>query len=159
MEQIKIEVPKGYQIDLEKSDLSAGIVKFKKIKRKKLPKSWEEVKEIKGYYINDISRISYINKRYPTERDKNIFKTDKQAEAAIALAQLSIVRDIYRQGWEPDWNDRNQFKYGIRLRYEDFVPFSCFEHPEFLVFQSERIRDSFFNNFKDLIEKAKPLMS
>jgi hypothetical protein len=38
MKDLKIEVPEGYEIDLEKSDLGNGVVKFKR-KETKLPES------------------------------------------------------------------------------------------------------------------------
>ena len=47
--ELKIEVPDGYEIDKEKSTFEKII--FKKVE-KELPKSWEELKIISGYYLD-----------------------------------------------------------------------------------------------------------
>lgn len=155
MKQIKIDVPKGYEVDFEESNLKIGLIKFREVK-KELPKSWNELKYIQGYYM-DFDCTLHNFKGEPTKYDKNVFGTEEQAEASIALAQLSQLREVYRQGWKPDWNDNK--KYGIILHRDKFIKTTCYEHSHFLVFQTEEIRDLFFENFKDLIEQAKPLMS
>lgn len=154
MKQIKIEVPKGHEIDLEKSNLKEGIVKFKV----KLPKSWEELKKVVGYYVDDSCNIHDYN-HTPQKSNRNTFVTEEQAKASIALAQLSQLREVYRQGWEPDWTDSNQKKYCLVIINNKIVKITNYVYNSFLSFQSFQIRDLFLKNFRDLIEQAKPLMS
>jgi hypothetical protein len=90
MNQFKIQIPEGHQIDLENSSLESGIIKFKPIK-KQLPKSWEEINIIEeGYFINPDSNVCKCT------NNQNIFPTQELAKASIALAKLSVLRDIYR---------------------------------------------------------------
>jgi hypothetical protein len=149
----EIEIPEGFEFDKENS-----VIKFKEIK-KQLPKSWEDLKEISGAYISiDCNILNDKNDFNTTHPNKNIFKTKEQAEASIALVQLSQLRDVYRQGWTPDWSD-NETKHCIRF-FEDNVVINRFEITHhFLSFQSNEIAQEFLDNFKDLIIKAKPLMS
>jgi len=126
-------------------------------KQPELPKRWEDLKIVEGYYISNYAKIYRISAELE-DVDKNIFATKEQAEASIALAQLSQLREVYRQGWKPDWND-DQKKYGIKFFRGDIDEEEIAWTNIFLSFQSPEIRDEFLENFRDLIEKAKPLMS
>lgn len=156
MKTFKIEIPKGYEIDKEKSNFE-NIV-FKEVK-KELPKTWEELGKISGYYVKGYSEIE---KSLDTSTDKihqNVFETKDQAEASIALAMLSQLREVYRDGWKADCEDEDQKKYCIEFR-ENKIEVGCYYTTSiFLSFQSPEIRDLFLENFRELIEKAKPLMS
>lgn len=156
MKSLKINVPKGYEIDKDKSTFE-NIV-FKKISE--LPSSWEELEYIDGYYLDAFSNIIYtdLNPEKKLYEHKNIFKTKEQAEASIALAQLSQLRDVYRQGWEPNWNDMIS-KFCIYFYKNKLATIPYFGTNTFLSFQNEETAELFLENFRDLIEKAKPLMS
>jgi hypothetical protein len=159
MKTFKIEVPNGYEIDKEKSTFE-NIV-FKKVK-KQLPETFEELGFINGFWINGYNRAEIQN---ADARDKSciskaiqVFATKEQAEASLALAQLSQLREVYRNGWKPDWTDGN-YKYCIFF-CNDLIRFCTnYETSLFLSFQDEETRDLFLENFRDLIEQAKPLMS
>jgi hypothetical protein len=153
MKHLKITPPEGYEIDKEMSTFEHIV--FKPI-QKQLPKSWEELDEIKGWYVDTGSGIE--DKQVGTYRhNRNVFVTEEQAEAAVALAQLTQLREVYRQGWKPDWKDGSAKdvieKYGGEL-----VGDSYFNRSFFLAFQSEEVRDQFLKNFRELIEKASPLL-
>lgn len=147
-----MKIPEGYEIDEDKSTFV-----FKKIK-KELPKSWEELEKIKGYYVEKYSKISNTEICDCNDGMRNIFKTKEQAEASIALAQLSQLIDVYRDGWIPDWvlNDTKFIIYFYRGILSDCT---CSHSEHFLSFQNAVIRTLFLENFRDLIEKAKPLIS
>jgi dTDP-glucose pyrophosphorylase len=106
---LKIEVPEGYEIDKEQSTFEQIV--FKEIKNE-LPKSWEELKIIEGHQVMINSRIEAI---FASTADhvENTFKTREQAAASIALAQLSQLREVYRQSYKPDYMDNYTVKYGI----------------------------------------------
>jgi hypothetical protein len=157
MKTINIEIPSGYVIDLEKSNLSEGKVVFKEVK-KALPKTWEELGNIKGYYVGNDSII--IQGIYtPINHNKNLFATKELAEASIAMAQLSQLREVYRNGWTPEWNFFGKDRHCIEFFQDKIRRYSYHSNNTFFSFQSAEIRDEFLNNFASLIEIAKPLMS
>lgn len=147
-----MKIPEGYEIDENRSTFV-----FKKIK-KELPKSWEELEKIEGFYSCTDSEIHPSGNCYCTESMKNVFPTEEQVEASIALAQLSQLRDVYRDGWIPNWIDGNT-KYTIELFKGKVFKDVSQSYDSFLSFQNHEKRDLFLENFRDLIEKAKPLMS
>ena len=110
--EMKIQAPEGYEIDKENSTFE-NIV-FKKIE-KELPKSWEDLKILNGYYVNDSSEVDIFESYTTDEYNKNVFPTKEEAEACVALAQLCQLRDRYNDGWKPDWEDYNETKYCIEF--------------------------------------------
>jgi hypothetical protein len=157
MKTFNIEIPEGYEIDQEKSTFEKIVFKEIKKGKKELPKSWEELIRIEGYYVGTSGYVCDYQGA-TSGQNKNLFATQEQAEASLALAQLSQLRKVYRQGWKPNW-DKEDNKYcifgnefGIRVQIN-------YRYPKFLSFQSAEVADLFLSNFKDLIEKAQPLMS
>lgn len=130
---------------------------YPELGKKELPKSWYDLIKIKGYYVGaNTSRI--IEHAYAEGKNKNVFFTKEQAEASIALAQLSQLREVYRNGWVPDYN-KSENKYVIELFINRIDTHFYQGKNYFLSFQDAKTRDLFLENFRDLIEKAKPLMS
>jgi hypothetical protein len=157
MKTLKINVPEGYEIDKEQSTFE-NIV-FKEIE-KGLPKSWEELEKLNGYFVDVNAELIQLNcPSLARDGNRNIFATKEQAEASIALAQLSQLREVYRQGWTTDWENEMQKKWCIRfykgtLEIEDYCSTNYF-----FSFQTREIAKQFLENFRSLIEKARPLMS
>ena len=127
----------------------------------KLPKSWGEfcAKSSKGgkeYFIDYNSQIISTGDfcTRDSNTDRNVLPNKADAEGILALCQLTQLRDCYRQGWKPDWEDSTSkyiIDYGSNeLRVSYYMHSNCF-----LSFQSTEIRDKFLNNFRDLIEQAK----
>jgi hypothetical protein len=157
MKTLKINVPEGYEIDKEQSTFE-NIV-FKEIKNE-LPKSWEDLENLKGFYVGHTSDIVMTSDHVRKSKiNRFIFATEEQAEASITLAQLSQLREVYRQGWEPDYTDNYAVKYGIHFTNQGLKIGAFYETTVFLMFQSEKIAKEFLENFRDLIEQAKPLIS
>lgn len=131
---------------------------YPELAKKQLPETWEELGKINGYSTLD-TNICFNN--YPTSNceNKNIFVTKEQAEASIALSQLSQLREVYRNGWVPDYNNKNQNKHSIDFTNDKISKETYASYPAFLSFQDVETRDLFLENFRDLIEKAKPLFS
>ena len=153
--EMKIQAPEGYEIDKENSTFE-NIV-FKKIE-KELPKSWEDLKILNGYYVNDSSEVDIFESYTTDEYNKNVFPTKEEAEACVALAQLCQLRDRFNDGWKPDWEDYNETKYCIEFcqgRIETVDRVNCHK---ILTFKTEELRDKFLENFRDLIKIAKPLL-
>ena len=157
-DELTIEPKNGKVIDLENSDLSVGKIVFKK-KEKELPTKWEDLKKLKGYYVNDLSEIFKL-RNANMSISKNLFPTKAEAEACLALSQLCQLRDAYNG--EPladwcDWSDANT-KYCICF-YEDKICKSKNRGDEnILSFKTDKLRDKFAENFEELILTAKPLL-
>lgn len=97
MKSQKITPPEGYEIDREKSTFEEIV--FKPIK-KELPKTWEELEKIDGYWVDGDCEIYKMEFLLMCAGDsRNTFATEEQAKASIALAQLSQLREVYRDGW------------------------------------------------------------
>ena len=155
MKNLKITAPQGYEIDKDKSTFE-NIV-FKKLNE--LPKTWEDLGRIDGFYVGNSSGINKNSvKSYVVATDRNIFVTEEQARASLALAQLSQLRDVYRNGWVPDWCYFDK-KFCV-FYFSNRIKISPFSWPiQFLSFQDRETAELFLENFRDLIEQAKPLMS
>ena len=156
MKTLKIEIPNGFEIDKDNSTFE-NIV-FKEIK-KELPKAWEDLELFDGYFKDGNCRINFTQENTTQEKNKDIFATKEQAKASIALAQLSQLREVYRNGWVPNWSSFEQDKFIIDF-VDNKINKSCYQVADtFLAFQDKETRDLFLENFKDLIEQTKPLMS
>lgn len=161
----KITAPEGCEI--EKVELVDGVavVTFRE-KERKLPKSWEEFCEMYDvsdteYFIDDVGGIcnAIENKAFISrdiENDKNVLPDRPTAEAVLALCQLILLRDCYNGDWVPDWSKANCI-----INYSGWI--EGFEVgvnvgiTEILFFKGEKLAEMFLSNFKDLIEKLKPL--
>ena len=153
--EFKIQVPEGYEIDKEKSTFEKIV--FKKEERK-LPKKWEDLENVNGHYVDSWGDVRcYYGVNTPDHTNKNIFPTKEEAEACIALAQLCQLRDRYNDGWKPDWKKDND-KYTIIYSSDKIdTSFSVYSQ-RILSFKTVELRDKFLENFRDLIEIAKPLL-
>jgi len=75
-----------------------------------------------------------------------------------ALKKLIILRDYYNEGWQPDWNNRQRDKFGIMVDKNMLCKESFQSNNKPLVFKSREIRDRFFEEQRELLEIAKPLL-
>ena len=126
-----------------------------------LPNSWEEFCEQNKYangdfYINEKGCIRRVG--IPLEmavyKERNL---NASAEVHLALIKLEQLRDCYRNGWKPDWED-DEKKFIIYYCMNEIEKGNSFNVSRFLSFQTRGLRDKFFDNFKDLIETAKDLI-
>ena len=154
--EFKIQAPEGYEIDKENSTFEKIV--FKKVK-KELPKSWEELDIIKGFYVDSLSRvIKTSGEIYTEENYKNTFPTKEEAKACLALSQLCQLRDIYNGGWKPDWKNDREIKYCIEFFKGKIQKNDYHVLKRVLCFKTQELREKFLENFRDLIETAKPLL-
>ena len=166
MKEVKIKIPKGYVIDKENSTFE--YIKFKKIeekenKRKELPKTWEEFcgnYPIKRgeFFVNADCRIyEYTEGQRDPAVDANLLPNKEYAEAMIALCQLIQLRDCYNEGWQPDWKTF-EAKYCICIEQNIVQLKMGYGISCLLAFKTQKIRDEFCINFRNLIEQAKILL-
>ena len=90
--QLTIDIPEGHIIDVEHSDLSKGIIKFKKndITYKDIEDALNLEKDLTGVAcnINNVTKLSAIDK-------------------------LINIANYYNKGWKPDWSNNNKIKFYI----------------------------------------------
>lgn len=79
---LTIEIPEGMEIDLENSDLTKGIIKFKK---KDI--TYEDILQA---YATDFGGIRVPN---------------HYIDKIIAISQLMNIAKYYNGNWKPDWNN------------------------------------------------------
>ena len=161
MSKVTIEIPPGYEL----VQTGKGMWEQRKIERDHLPKTWEEFCEmdpVKGRerYINDFSDIlALTNKSTKREpfRDRNLLPNLETTQAVLALCQLIQLRNFYNGDWVPDWSNGA----------DKWVIAPCCDHVEIypvtmssrvLSFKTKEICGQFLENFRDLIEIAKPLI-
>lgn len=127
-----------------------------------LPNTWEEFCEqnpvCKGEYCiwEDSTIISVpFDTYWQFSHDINSLPSEKSAEAHIALMKLEQLRDCYRDGWVPDWeNDEHKYViYNCKNKIIFNTDIDGTSH--FLSFPTMELCEKFYNNFKDLIETAK----
>jgi len=129
---------------------------FPEFLEKELPKSWEDLGEVSGYYNDSKARTHEISQQ-TDESVRNLFATREQAEASIALAQLSQLMKVYNGDWVADFS-KDDCKYCIHFENNE-ITFSSLKFSQcFLCFNSTETRDLFLQNFRDLILTAKPLL-
>jgi hypothetical protein len=170
--EVKINVPEGYEIDEENSTFEC--IKFKPIVKNELPKTWEEFCKTYNmtpneYWIGDGSELknTYAKYRSPI-LDANMLPNKETAKAILALCQLIQLRDCYNDGWIPDWSKTNPTK--VWWNISDISKYTIYfnenritcgletSRQQILAFKTAEIRDQFLENFRDLIETAKPLL-
>ena len=153
MESVKIIAPDGYEIDEEKSSFQEIVFKEKK---SPLPKSWEELKRIKGYYVNALSELEIVDGD-ACDGNKNVFPSKEEAEAMLAMAQLCQLRDAWNQNWRADWEDIGQEKFVI-IYSKGVHVISCKSTSSPMNFPTRALAEEFIEVFKDLLEIATPFL-
>ena len=94
LNDLHIECPEGYSIDVEHSDLSKGIIKFK----------------------NDNITLEDIYKDDNTDYAANlvILSENKLFNKLLCIARLIDIANYYNKDWKPDFNNKTTYKYVIQ---------------------------------------------
>ncbi len=148
---MNVTPPKGYLVDEDKST-------FEKIVFKRMIMTWKDLKSIEGFYIDNDSKIHRVTYSQGTDENKNTWPSEEEAEAALALSQLCHWRDKYNNRWKPYYPSTSKMHYYIYFN-EDRLETG--QHPTLhhvLNFKTPNIRKQFIEDFKELIEIAKPLL-
>lgn len=132
---------------------------YPELDKKPLPKSWGELENKNGFYGNPAGNVIKSNPKHEANHCHYDYETQEQALASIALAKLSRLREVYRNGWKPDWNNDEYAKYCLYFEESNIKIESYYYASYFLSFQDRKTAELFLENFKNLIEQAKPLMS
>ena len=146
------KIPEGFEFDkVENGEI------ILKPKKKELPKTYGECCEILGF-----SREGDIV--YSGQWIYGYEYLGRHLKVLQSFSKLLICRNAYwklADDWEPGWNGYNGdsglkyciFQHGAALRLGDTISRGCI-----LMFPTEEMRDTFFENFKDLICECKELL-
>lgn len=153
METKEIIIPDDWKI--EKVEGNKVILRESK---KELPNTWDECCEQlkRGEYINESSEIIEFDTKYITADNYNTLPTGLSGPL-LALCRLLVCREVYRQGWKPNWTDSN-IKYCIIYANNKVDRSNNYTVASLLSFQSAEVCEQFFENFRYLIEEAKKLI-
>lgn len=154
MKEFKIEIPEGYEIDTENTDLTSGVVKFKQLPVKPWRDSEEQL--IEGYLITTNSAIEHLEQMPNNDLNYNTFATYKQAKSALAMARISqIMANDKRFGGvvtDEEWADDCEIKFCIDRYNNKITKRVYFSYYLFLAFRTEEQRDLFLAENKDLVK-------
>lgn len=155
MKTKEIIIPQGWEIDKV-----GGNKIILKESKKELPKTWKECYEQlgKGEFIDTASDIINIDNIISVGSSFKNALPKGLGKPMLALMRLLVCREIYRQGWKPDWTNETENKYCI-ITYGNKIEVINYNFiGKILSFQTEEVRNKFLENFKDLIEEAKELI-
>jgi hypothetical protein len=137
-------------------------------KQNELPKTWEEfcdkypLKEWETFIdsaSNPTAIEDIISRRYRMpDNDRNLCTSREEAEAFLAFKQLRQLRKAYVKDWEPDWMSDTEPKYCVNLQANDFSVQCWYHMSNPFSFPIVKLANKFLDNFKDLLEIAKPLL-
>ena len=140
LNDLHIECPEGYSIDVEHSDLSKGIIKFKNDNI-----TLEDIYEYQG---KDTFITNVVNNNKPTY--SKIF----------AIATLMDIANYYNKGWKPDFNNKSTYKYiiqyeGIENKYTHYsVDYDVCLNRCCVYFKNQEDAQSVIDNpnFRDILD-------
>ena len=144
-----------YEQGGEYRDIALTAFKEHELIGDRLPKTWEEYCVKHGGVGDKIDES--LNSAY-TIINRYVFLDYKQTQAYIAKMMLHLLRDEYRQGWLPDWEDENQDKYVILSSKGERCVAYCQSISRFLAFKDKKRANEFLTNFRELIEQAGDLI-
>ena len=173
MDKLKHEaiLPEGYVF----KDENGNIINATKIvlekKEKKYPKTYKECCEILGV---DSDNFLAITNCYEGEVETTYYERVLLSKFD-SLWKLRICRDAYwklageKMGlgkpWEPDWKNSEERRYSIvniegdiNLLETTLTKWVLKVTNKILVFPTIKMRDAFYENFKELIENCKELL-
>ena len=153
MENLKINVPEGYEIDREKSTFEEIVFK------KKVEKKWvdDDYAVVEGYSINLLSCVYGRIEGRNRPSDYNVFPYKKQAESALAYSRLAqIIEYDKRFGGcitDEEWADAGIVKFSITRVTNQIYRDECFFAYNFLAFHTMEQRDLFLKENEEWIKK------
>ena len=146
--ELKIEIPKGYEIDKEKSTFEKIV--FKKIDNR--PKTWEEYCELtKGNTSNYANATTLMVCKDRFNGAYNEFSTKERAEQFIAIGKLMQLRDYWVKGYKT-----TEEEYVIYITCQGNLRVTTL-HNKFmkkLTFPTEEMANDFIKCFSGLIKTA-----
>ena len=141
-------LPEGFQF----KDENGNVINAQKIVLEKkdngYPETYEECVEILGRSAD----VTYGYKNYVLHTLQMLLVC-RDAYLQIAGAEMGLD-----ESWEPDWEDDNEKKYTIYTMGNKVIRHVGGYIHAILAFPTEKMRDTFYENFKDEIDKCKELL-
>ena len=173
MDKLKHEaiLPEGYVFKDENGNIINATKIVMEKKEKKYPKTYEECCKILGVDPNNFLTITNC---YEGEVETTDYERSLSSKFA-SLWELRIYRDAYwkiageemglGKPWEPDWKNSEERRYSIvniegdiNLLETTLTKWVLKVTNKILVFPTIKMRDAFYENFKELIENCKELL-
>lgn len=137
LNDLHINCPKGYSIDVEHSNLSKGIIKFKN----------------SDITFEDIYKDDNID--YAT--NLVILSENKLFDKLLCIAKLIDIANYYNKGWKPDFNNDKENKYHICYskpinKYSIILSILCTD--TFVYFKNKEDAQKVIDNpnFRDILD-------
>ena len=126
------------------------------LKEPNLPKSWENLDLIDGWFVTADSNIS-IRRKYTTRpSNKNMAPTEADCQSILAFCQLRQLADRMNEGWEPSKRNRG---YTVGYQWPSSTGSGLHStiaskfYKELIVFKTRKMADFSRQHHKDLWEK------
>ena len=149
--EVLLRPSEGFTVDVENSDLTKGIIKYKKIEPK-LPMSMADLGNyIEGFYLDSFNNIVKLEKGTNYGDNHNVWPSKEWAESVQAQCKLVRLRDAWNGEWKPDYSVADG-KHVIRMFKNSLTVLQLNHVNQLLCFSTEAIAQKFLETFKDLIE-------
>lgn len=169
---ITIEIAKKLYQGSDQTLKDWALLNFTKeeLEANELPKSWEELKVVSGYYYNDsemmdgqdfLELVETKKCKTNVKTNKLVFPTRPLAEASLALSQLLQLRNAWWGDWLPYTpKNTNERKYSIWYDQsdKDFIVNTVFAFNRIFVFETEELAKEFLTEFEELLIIARELI-
>lgn len=155
IKKINLDIPEGYEF--------FGVDNNKVIlipKQPPYPKSYEECCDVLEL-DNDERHINVYMTNIETLENKMFEAFIRLIRCRNAYWRIAGKELGLEKPWEPDWNDTSQIKHSIWFDNNGICIKSnriSYAVQHILTFPTSEIREIFYENFKDLIEKCKELL-
>ena len=149
-----INIPEGYEIDKDKSNDS-------QIENQR-SRSWEEYcKKMEGkssyYYDGLFEKVK--SSKFGSSPLLAEFEDKEDIEVLVAFCKLFHLRRDWVGEWKPDYENDCEPKFAI-ITVENKISKEGVNYTvnSSMSFPTEKMRDEFFDTYRDLLEIAKPLL-
>lgn len=153
------QAKKLYELDGEAKKIALEFYEEESLITPTYPNTWEKCfsKETVSCVDNHSCILSEFNVK-PSQFTKNRVNTKAQAQAILALTQLLMCRDAYRNGWNPDLSQKRQIRRAsLIVEHGEWSQAYYWSQAEIFSFEKKEQAQAFLENFKDLLEQVKPL--
>ena len=121
-----------------------------------LPKTYEEaLKLVETAYYKSGGGYIKVNPKNDVPTYYACSISGETALKHVAFEKLIFLRDIYRQGWTPDFSKDDTYVFSIYYDGIHVTTADASAYHSVLSFETIEIRDLFLKNFKNLIEECK----
>lgn len=159
-QSVTITPPEGYTMEITDGKITfTANTGVEKVQEHKRVRSFNELGQIKGWYINsDNCDIEPNPPVFANINTRDIWPTKELAEAALELIQLLQIRKQWIGDWKPDWDDEYLEKHCIVPSRCGLRTITLWVDQTIMSFPDYEMADDFLNTFKSQLEIAKPLI-